>query len=264
MPLFIRLIATGAGLGLTAFCIFCAVRPESVAARLRRRYERSSKLIEKWPFANLVMKPWYPTYLRVVGSFGFLTLIWLYALMAYPRGSTLLPAAVPASQSNTIMRDVSQIEEWKTFHNRAGWSINYPPDWRISSCHNCSDPTAADVFVSLFPPHENAYNDGTVMIEHLQDKPPTANTNDWLANVKRTANLNPIISEEMLSLNGYPALKVRYRTAPGAEMQEVYVVSGSSTFSITFNGSKPGAVTLENFDSYPIYLQMVGTFKISR
>jgi hypothetical protein len=47
-------------------------------------------------------------------------------------------------------------------------------------------------------------------------------------------------------------------------MQEVYVVSGSSTFSITFNESKPGVVALENFNNYPIYLQMVGTFKISQ
>ena len=54
-----------------------------MASYVRRRYLRSSKLVQKWPFANLVMKPWYPGYLRIMGLFGFVfTLVWLYLAVA--------------------------------------------------------------------------------------------------------------------------------------------------------------------------------------
>jgi photosystem II reaction center protein PsbP len=165
-----------------------------------------------------------------------------------------------SAAQKTGSSQAEQARNWKTFSNRAGWSIRYPPDWTISSCRNCSDPTAPDVFVSFFPAQQA---DGTVMIEHLASKPKTADTDSWVADVKRTANLNPIVNEEKLSLNGLPALKVRYRTASGTEMQEVYVVSGTSTFSIAFSGDKPGTNVLENFKNYPIYLRMVATFKFS-
>jgi len=77
----IQIFALVAGLGMALFCMFCALEPDSVAARVRRRHQRSSKLLQKWPFAKMVMKPWYPTYLRVMGLFGFLFMLgWLYAV----------------------------------------------------------------------------------------------------------------------------------------------------------------------------------------
>ena len=82
MPLFIEVFAIVAPLGLAVFCIFCASKPEDIAAIIRRRYARSSKLDQKWPFADSVLKPWYPTYLRVVCSFGFIfAVVWLYAVL---------------------------------------------------------------------------------------------------------------------------------------------------------------------------------------
>lgn len=35
----------------------------------RRRYFKMNKLFQKWPFANMVLEPWLPTYLRVMGLF---------------------------------------------------------------------------------------------------------------------------------------------------------------------------------------------------
>jgi hypothetical protein len=58
---------------------------------------------------------------------------------------------------------------WKVFSNRAGWSIDYPSDWTISSCRSCKDPTAPEVFVDFSPPTDS--DSGWVMIEHLPDKP---------------------------------------------------------------------------------------------
>ena len=46
-------------------------------------------------------------------------------------------------------------------------------------------------------------------------------------------------------------------------MEEVYVISGSRTFAITFDGDKPG-FTLEKFGNYHTFLQMVETFEVKR
>src|SRR6266568_2948010 len=90
----------------------------------------------------------------------------------------------------------AQTAKWKTFSNRAGWSIDYPAEWNISSCHSCSDVTAPGVFVSFFPPAVKDYDQGSLMIEHLTDKPADKSAGEWLADVKKTNNLNPQIKEE--------------------------------------------------------------------
>jgi hypothetical protein len=34
--------------------------------------------MQKWPFSNMVMKPWYPAYVRIMGIVG-----WAYALICF-------------------------------------------------------------------------------------------------------------------------------------------------------------------------------------
>lgn len=150
---------------------------------------------------------------------------------------------------------------WRVFTNRAGWSIKYPVSWKIASCHSCSDPTAPNVFVDFFPPEHSDHD--WVMVEPLKDKPTGVSVEAWFTEVKRTANLNPQISEQRLKLGHLPALKVRYRNPSGGgrEMEEVYVVSGSQTFSISFDGEKPG-LAMEQHENYQIYLEMVASFKV--
>lgn len=152
---------------------------------------------------------------------------------------------------------------WKVFSNRAGWSIKYPGDWRIASCRFCEDPTAPHVFVDFFPPVNT--DSGWVMVEPLQDKPSGMALDGWFIEIKKTANLNPRLTEQRFILNDLPALKVRYRNLHegGDEMEAVYVVSGSRTFAIKFAGDKPG-LSLEKFGNYHTFLQMVGTFKVKR
>lgn len=38
----------------------------------------NSKFLQKWPFANMVMKSWYPGYIRVMGI-----VVWVYALICF-------------------------------------------------------------------------------------------------------------------------------------------------------------------------------------
>jgi hypothetical protein len=150
---------------------------------------------------------------------------------------------------------------WKTFSNRAGWSIDYPPDWRVSSCKNCSDPADPNVFVDFFPPDSDQ---GWLMIDHLMDKPKSMSVDGWFKKMEQMANPNPIIHETKLTLDHVPALSVEYRNSSngGYETNVVYVISGLQTFSISFTANKPG-VRLESLRNYPIFRQMLSTFKIS-
>jgi hypothetical protein len=101
------------------------------------------------------------------------------------------------------------------------------------------------------------------MVEHLASKPSGTSVDAWFADVSKTANLNPRLSEERMNLDGLPALKVRYRTATSDDTESVYVVSGSETFEISFNSRKPG-VPLEKSGNYAIYSKMLETFRVKR
>ena len=53
----------------------CLCRTNMLVTWARRNYAKSSKFVQAYPFSNMVMKPWYPTYIRGAGIF-----IWLWAL----------------------------------------------------------------------------------------------------------------------------------------------------------------------------------------
>jgi hypothetical protein len=88
---------------------------------------------------------------------------------------------------------------WKTFTNRAGWSVQYPSNWTVGSCHSCSDPAAGDVFVTFWNPHRAT---DSVMIEHLAPKPAYKSASQWLQEMKRNPNVQT--GEESLSLTACP------------------------------------------------------------
>ena len=162
----------------------------------------------------------------------------------------------------TISLGVQPNGSWRTFSNRAGWSLSYPADWHVGSCKSCKDPTAPDVFVDFFPP-EKRDSAGWVMVEHLASKPSDSSVDAWFAEISKTANLNTRLSEERITLDGSPALKVRYRTATRDEMEAVYVVVGLETFEICFAGQTSG-IPLEKLDNHATYLKMLGTFRVKR
>jgi predicted small secreted protein len=179
----------------------------------------------------------------------------------------LLVCATGCSTTQRASRDTQQTaapmreaDNWGTFSNRAGWSINYPSDWRISSCRNCSDPTDPNVFVDFFPPDPD---EGWLLIDHLMDKPKNASVDDWLNEMKKAANLSPIIHEAKLTVNDLPALSVNYQNPSdgGYEIDVVYIVSDQHTFSISFNPNKPG-INPETLRNYPTYLRVLSTFKV--
>jgi hypothetical protein len=55
---------------------FLIIKPEKRAAYYRKRYQASSKFLQNWPGSNMVMKSWYPLYLRIHG-----VVCWMFALV---------------------------------------------------------------------------------------------------------------------------------------------------------------------------------------
>jgi hypothetical protein len=46
---------------------FCLLKPLSVQRWVQRQYDKSNRFVQNWPFSKLIFKPWYPTYLRLMG-----------------------------------------------------------------------------------------------------------------------------------------------------------------------------------------------------
>ena len=139
---------------------------------------------------------------------------------------------------------------WKTFVNKAGWSIKYPATWQVSSCRSCPDPTDPNVFVSFYNPSTKE----VIMIERLVDKPDNQTLEAWLDDIQRTTNLNAAISEQWITVGGKRALKVINRNRDSTTSENIYVVHGAKTFAIR---------TGRNTPSYAIYLRILSTFRFS-
>jgi hypothetical protein len=101
------------------------------------------------------------------------------------------------------------------------------------------------------------------MIEHLRDKPKGMGLEAWFNEIASNANQCPHITEKRLTLNGLPALTVRYRTATNGYMEATYVVAGDRTFSIGFDPEKAD-MPLEKFKNYEVFTEMVETFRMEK
>jgi hypothetical protein len=95
---------------------------------------------------------------------------------------------------------------WKIFTSKGGWRIEYPPNWKISGCRQCTDLTAAHIFVMFSDPSSDDY----VWVEQFMDKPVGRSVENWLNELEQSANLNARLTEKSISFQGRPALKVDY------------------------------------------------------
>ena len=62
-----KLLAVLAIVALAALGWACLFRTNVIVEWVRRDYRRSNRFVQAWPFSNLVLKSWYPTYLRSMG-----------------------------------------------------------------------------------------------------------------------------------------------------------------------------------------------------
>jgi hypothetical protein len=99
------------------------------------------------------------------------------------------------------------------------------------------------------------------MIEHLISKPADKSDSQWLLEMSK--NPNARTSEEALRIDGMPALKVRYKHPTGREFEKVYIVRNSDTFEITIYDDNAGE-RIQDMSIYPIYQDMLSTFKFTR
>ena len=153
-------------------------------------------------------------------------------------------------QSETLGSRVTHSDRLLTFSSQAGWIIEYPSDWRVSSCTNCTDPTAPDVSVYFYNPatHE------IMTIENLAGRPPGLTDEQWLDQCGTRSVLNSRVNAEWISVNGQRALKVTNRNTDSTESTNVYFAHGSKTAAIRIQAGGT---------SYRALMRMVSTFKFS-
>lgn len=143
------------------------------------------------------------------------------------------------------------VTRWATLTSRSGWIIKYPPDFRVSSCRQCADPTAPDVFVAF-----SKSDHVLAMVEPLADAPAGQDTRKWLREVARDTILSPVLKEQWKSVDNESALMVTNGVSESDQSQNVYVVHRGKTFAIRFPDVKDVGVRL-------VCEQMLSTFRFS-
>lgn len=112
----------------------------------------------------------------------------------------------------------SHSSSWKTFRNRDGWSILYPAQWTIRSCHACPDPTDSGVYAVFTPPKStpsitvSVYPDDRYM-----DLARDARFRE-LETRLRPANVKQLRVTDFV-LNGLPARTILYQSDAGSTYQ---------------------------------------------
>lgn len=154
-----------------------------------------------------------------------------------------LPAATAQDSAHDVRR-------WTTFTSKAGWRIKHPESWKVGSCRQCPDPTAADVLVTF----RDSVTSESILIESLIDKPVNQSVNEWLREVSHTTIADARVREEWIYLDGRHALKVTDRQPESSESENVYVLNGSRTLAIRLS-STHGA------EFYSLYRQMLSTLR---
>jgi hypothetical protein len=85
MPLSGKLVSIVAIVALAALGWKCIFRTDDMVEWARRRYKQSSKFVQGYPFSNIVLKPWYPTYLRSMGIFIWLSDLLVVMVVFFPQ-----------------------------------------------------------------------------------------------------------------------------------------------------------------------------------
>lgn len=172
---------------------------------------------------------------------------------ARPARLTTLVALCAASFAQVQPQFVEgdNISRWKTFASRAGWSIKYQPDWRVSSCRQCEDPADPSVFVAF-----SASGEVYVVIEPLADKSAARNTQQWLDEVQHDTVLSPVVKKQWMFIDGVPALKVVNGASDSDRTENVYIAHGTKTLAVRFSN-------IHDSRTRSICQQMLSTFRFS-
>jgi len=139
-------------------------------------------------------------------------------------------SVVSLAQVQTPYVEGGDTSRWKTFASRAGWSIRYPPDLHVSSCRQCEDPTAPEVFVDFSGSSGQVW----VMIEPLADRRAGQSIQQWLDEVQHITVLSPALSKQWVFIDGAPTLRVMNRPSDSGGTENNYVAHGLKTFAIRF------------------------------
>ena len=155
-------------------------------------------------------------------------------------GKLILPRVIIVLLTAAIVpaRLSAQAGEWKTLSNRAGWSIQYPSDWFVSSCHACEDLTDPSIeMVNFHPPR---YNGGMVKLEILARTTDGISVDELFDRIKAPNSRDAyLLEEERMSLGGLPVLRAVYSgpakmQGKGLQHEITFIVGRHNVFSVAF------------------------------
>lgn len=156
--------------------------------------------------------------------------------------------------------DVADMSTWKIFVSQGGWSMEYPNDWKVSSCHACSDPTEKGLFVDFEPP-VNLLEEGLVSVQPYPDK-ELVQTLEQLFTKLKEFPAEPHLVEERTTINGLPAFRIVYGQKGNIYGEMIYLVDGSKVVGIYLFSSYPNIhKELSDFKLLPTFNKMLSTFK---
>ena len=148
---------------------------------------------------------------------------------------------------------VRRVTKWATWRDRLGWTMEYPRTWQPHE--NCGTLCV----VSFNDPDDPFGFRGSILVESLDEKPPETSATQWLDELKTARNRNRIVGETPGTVDGRPALVVRY-AQDSTEMEETYTVNGSATFEITIGA--PGKIA--DAPRQAVFQHMISSFKFTK
>ncbi|HTK03201.1 MAG TPA: hypothetical protein VL401_00335 [Alphaproteobacteria bacterium] len=200
------------------------------------------------------------------------------SLLFSPGPKNALPSPTPEVKEivypQILEKPIVSVKGWKKFKQINGWSIMYPPDWRLSGTHasgtNEKDLASnPNTFVDFFPKKNYLDNEGWVMIDCGGDGTTSVDMHlkSW-----DSLSLPRDTIKERIMFKGYEADKIIWRNIyengkKSTWDEDIYIplqdkkISCGIGFNTTSEGTPKTYDHIEDYKNYEIYQQMLRTFK---
>lgn len=189
-------------------------------------------------------------------SLGLATGNWYFELVSNIKIETA--ASIPTS-----LLDEEKTKDWKIYTNtQYGYTLKYPPDYKPGMCNSCDDPLTTPLW-TLDPPQTEGY--GRIMIINLRDKNQDETTQDYLQQMIKAVDVNPVVvgSRKDLQIDGRDAITVTTSNYD-YETEDFVVLNGNTGLQISFSGvASPNnkGVSVQDFKNYATFELILSIFK---
>lgn len=205
-----------------------------------------------------------------------LGIVWLVVLLGVAGGAYYLAkanflqprptpdASPPINNSQpTVPSSFDPTAKWRTYTNtKYGFTVKYPPDYRVVGCKDCLDfPLATSV--TFEPP--DAKDFGKITISVTKERQENQTVEQYLDEIGGlTGKVVAPETRQRFELNGSEVLTISTNT--GYENKHIFLVRGNRGFDIGFAGYPTGwkGLSPEDGKKVAVFGQMLSTFKVSQ